>query len=314
MKYAIGVDIGGMSIKTGLVDQNGAIVDTRRTVTARNSETDVKNIVSDIKRLLEKNRLTEKDISGIGVGCPGAVSATTGIIDVFPNLGWYKVPLVEMIKKEIDVPVKISNDANVAALAETVYGVAKGYKNVIMFTLGTGVGGGIIIDGKLYEGNDGKGAELGHSTLILDGIPCSCGRTGCVECYVSATALIRQTKEEMLKNCDSLMWKICDGDIEKVDGKTAFDGEKEGDASAARVVNTYCKYLAESMMNMFNVFRPEAFVLGGGICAQGKNLTDRLKAYCKEHDYGYKLAPEVEILTAKLQNDAGIIGAALLVQ
>lgn len=311
---SVGVDIGGMSIKTGLVDENGCIVDSKRSITAKNSEADVKNIVSDIKALLKSHGLSGNDVVGVGIGCPGAVSPEKGVVDIFPNLGWYKVPLVQMIKKEFDIPVRISNDANVAVLAENVYGAAKGYKNVIMFTLGTGVGGGVVIDGKLYKGNDGKGAELGHSTLILGGIPCTCGRTGCIECYVSATALIRQTKAAMNQNPDSAMWNLCNGDLNNVSGKTAFDAEKAGDKAAKEVVDTYCVYLAESMMNMFNIFRPEAFILGGGISSQGENLTKRLKAYCSEHFYGYKLAPEVDILTAKLKNDAGIIGASLLVR
>lgn len=311
---SVGIDIGGMSIKTGLVDENGLIIDSKRSITSKDSKIDVGNIVSDIKTLLHSHSLSEHDIAGIGIGCPGAVSPEKGIVDVFPNLGWYNVPLVEMIKKEFNLPVRISNDANAAVLAETVYGAAKGFKNVIMFTLGTGVGGGVVIDGKLYEGNDGKGAELGHSTLILGGIPCACGRSGCIECYVSATALIRQTKDAMKNNPDSKLWRICNDNIENVNGKAAFDGEMAGDSTAKQVVDTYCKYLSESMMNMFNIFRPEAFILGGGISAQGDNLTKRIKNYCEEHFYGYKLAPKVEILTAKLGNDAGIIGASLLIR
>ncbi|MBE7087482.1 MAG: ROK family protein, partial [Clostridiales bacterium] len=180
-------------------------------------------------------------------------------------------------------------------------------------TLGTGVGGGVIIDNKLFEGHLSKGTEVGHTTLILDGEPCSCGRNGCVEAYVSATALIRQTKSEMMANKDSLMWDSVNGDIEAVNGLTAFENAKKGDASAEKVVSNYVKYLSEAMMNFFNIFRPEAFILGGGVSAQGDYLLNRVRKYCEDHDYGFKNSPKVELLIATLGNDAGIIGAASLV-
>jgi glucokinase len=178
--------------------------------------------------------------------------------------------------------------------------------------LGTGVGGGIIIDNKLFEGGFSRGAELGHITLFLDGEPCSCGRRGCIEAYASATALIKQTKVAMENDKNSAMWAFVNGDINNVDGRTAFECSKQGDKTAEKIVDTYVYYLAESMLNMFNIFRPEAFILGGGISAQGDYLVNKLKAYCEKFDYGYKRAPRTEIVTAKLGNDAGIIGAAAL--
>jgi glucokinase len=193
-----------------------------------------------------------------------------------------------------------------------IYGAAKDYNIAVMFTLGTGVGGGIIIDKKLFEGGFSRGAELGHTTLFLDGEPCTCGRKGCIECYTSATALINQTKKAMLNDKQSKMWQYTDNDLEKVDGRTAFECSKQGDASAIKVVDTYVYYLAESMLNMFNIFRPDAFILGGGISGQGDYLVSKLKEYCEKFDYGYKRAPKTEILIATLGNDAGIIGAAAL--
>jgi glucokinase len=267
-----------------------------------------------ISALLEEFSLTAKDIRGIGVGCPGAVSRETGVVIFPPNLNWENVPLAKELKKYFDVEIVISNDANVAALGETIYGVAKDYSTAIMFTLGTGVGGGIVIDNKLFEGGWSRGAELGHVTLYLDGKPCTCGRNGCLERYVSATALIEQTKTEMLKNKDSKMWEFVSGDIDKVDGKTAFECSKLGDESANKVVDTYVKYLGEGMLNMFNIFRPEAFILGGGVSAQGDYLVDKVKAYCEKFEYGYKKAPATDILVATLGNDAGIIGAAALLK
>lgn len=313
MKYAIGIDIGGMSIKAGLVDENGVIVRKNSVKSAATADKVIENMAGQINALLKEEGLDIKEVGGIGIGCPGAISGYTGVVDILPNLGWYKVPLVDKMKKYFDTEIRLSNDANVAALAEAIYGCAKGYNDCIMFTLGTGVGGGIIINKRLYEGMDCKGAELGHATLVLDGEPCTCGRNGCIETYISATALIRQTKAAMNKNPNSAMWQSVGRDVEKVDGKTAFECAKKGDLAAEGVVSVYIKYLAESMMNMMNIFRPEVFILGGGICGQGNYLINRVKDYCEKFSYGYKNCPKPEIRTAVLGNDAGIIGAAALI-
>ncbi len=180
-----------------------------------------------------------------------------------------------------------------------------------MITLGTGVGGGIVIDGKLYEGTDGKGAELGHTSLIYNGLPCSCGRKGCLEMYASATALIRQTKEAMKNDKNSLLWnevKILDD----VNGKTVFDAAKKGDKTSEAVIDQYVSYLGEGLLNMCNIFRPECIVLSGGIAKQGKLLTDKLTKYMEAQGYGYPYAPKTEIAIANLGYNSGIIGAASL--
>ena len=310
---AIGVDIGGMTIKVGLVDENGKIIGENRVKTAKTADRCLDNLFLQIRTLLNENNLTEKDIRGIGVGCPGLVDVEKGIVEHLPNLGWKRVPLVALLKEKFRTEIRISNDANVATLGEVLFGAAKGYDSAVMFTLGTGVGGGIVINGKLYEGGKGRGAELGHTTLIMNGAPCTCGRNGCVEVYVSATALIGQTKAAMLADGDSEMWKYVGGDIDAVDGRTAFECEKKGDPAAKRVVDNYVTYLSESIMNMLNIFRPPVFILGGGISKEGKNLTERVTAYLEEFSYGYKFAPKTKIVTATLGNDAGIIGAAALV-
>lgn len=312
--YAIGIDIGGMSIKVGLVNEMGEIILQSRIKTADSPKKCIDNMVIQINDLLKEKNITIKDILGIGIGCPGAVTSETGVVGFLPNLGWNDVPLAKMLKEHFDVSIKISNDANVAALGEVIYGSAKDYNSAIMFTLGTGVGGGIIIDKKLYEGNLSRGAEIGHTTLFLDGEQCSCGRRGCIECYTSATALIKQTKNAMLENKDSKMWDFVQGDIEKTDGRTAFECSKNGDKTAKKVIDTYVYYLGESILNMLNIFRPEVFIIGGGISAQGDYLMDKLQAYCEKFEYGYKGAPKTPIIKATLGNDAGIIGAAALLK
>ena len=312
MKKYIGVDIGGMSIKIGLVNEEGNLLAKTVVKTESDAESVIKTLGESLVRFLKENGLTEKDIEGVGIGCPGAITGATGVVEYSNNLGWKNVRLVDGLKKYLDSQYKISNDANVAALGEVIFGAAKGYSDVVMFTLGTGVGGGIIIDKKLYEGNESKGAELGHAVLVLGGEECTCGRKGCIEAYCSASALIRDTKRAMLADTESKLWEYANNDINNVNGRTAFAMARENDESAMKVVENYVMYLSESIMNYCNIFRPEAFVLGGGICGEGKFLIDKVVAYCEKRHYGYQGTPAVKIITATLGNDAGIIGAAAL--
>ena len=311
--YAIGIDIGGMSVKVGLVDGNGKIVFKNTRKTAQTAEELVKNAAEQIEDILKGTSFTIKDIRGIGIGSPGIIDSKHGIVKAACNLPFTDFNIVKEFKKYFKTKIKVSNDANVAALGETIFGCAHSYDNSVMFLLGTGVGGGIVIDRKLYEGGSSMGAELGHITLVEDGVPCNCGRKGCIEAYCSATALMRQTKEKMLEDKSSNMWQYVGGDIEKVSGLTAFDCEKTGDKSAREVVDNFVKHLSNAIMSMVNIFRPQAVILGGGVSAQGENLSKRVKEYCEKYDYGYAGTPKPEILIASLGNDAGIIGAASLV-
>ncbi len=312
--YSIGVDIGGMSIKIGIVDEFGKILYKTSFKTDKNPIVAIDNIAKQIKNLLSENNISINNVIGIGIGCPGAVNGKTGTIDFLPNLDWENIDISKKLKAYFNIDIKISNDANVAALGEAIYGSAKEFNSVVMFTLGTGVGGGIIIDKKLFEGEFSRGAELGHTTLVLDGEECTCGRKGCVECYTSATALIKQTKLAMKQNKSSKMWEYVNNDINSVDGKTAFECAKRGDETANRVVDKYIYYLGESILNVLNIFRPNAFIIGGGISNAGDYLIDKLNDYCKKASYGYKNAPKTQIIQASLGNDAGIIGASLLVR
>ncbi len=309
--YCIGVDIGGMSVKVGVVDRDGNIVKKDRVVT------DVKGghfkIIDDIAKLIQSMvDVKDREFLGIGIGCPGAINSATGTVDRAYNLEWESVPLAELLARYINKPIKVSNDANVAALGEATFGVGRMYSDTIFLTLGTGVGGGIVIDNKLYEGNESKGGELGHMVIELGGEKCTCGRRGCLEAYCSATALIRDTKKMMERDRNSLMWKYSPT-LDEVDGKTAFECSKQGDGAACAVVDNYVKYLGEGMLNFANIFRPQAIILGGGVCAQGDYLIYKLKDYCKDRNYGFFGTPRFDILTAQLGNDAGIVGAAALI-
>ncbi|MDE7405866.1 MAG: ROK family glucokinase [Clostridiales bacterium] len=309
--YCVGVDIGGMSIKVGVVDKHGKILKKDKVVTdvAGGPHKIINDISNVIKSLVD---ISDRDFLGVGIGCPGAINSARGTVDRAFNLNWHHVALVDDLARTINRHIKVSNDANVAALGEAMFGVGRTYTDTIFLTLGTGVGGGIVLNGKLYEGNESKGAEMGHMVLVVDGEPCSCGRRGCMEAYCSATALIRETKKAMLADKNSAMWKFSPN-LDDVDGRTAFECSKQGDASANAVVDYYVKYLGEGMLNFANIFRPQAIILGGGVCAQGDYLIYKLKDYCKDRNYGFADTPRFDILTAQLGNDAGIIGAAGLI-
>lgn len=307
----IGVDVGGMSIKVGAVKDNGEIIFKDSIVT---DSSNVDLFLADIDKIVSKTVDSLKDkyeIKGIGFGIPGLVDNEEGTILKMANIKGKELKLRDKLS-HLNLPIYLSNDANVATLAEQKFGSAKGYSDVIMLTLGTGVGGGMIINNKLYEGYQGKGAELGHIMLILNGRSCGCGRKGCLETYASASGLLKSTKEYMEKYKDSLMWEYCDNDINKVNGLTSFECAKKGDKAANLLIDEYVMYLGEGMLDFCNIFRPQVIVIGGGISNQGDYLKDKLQNYLKEHNYGYEGAPETKVMIASFKNDAGIIGAASL--
>lgn len=310
--YAIGIDLGGTTVKAGLVEDGKILVKSSIKTGAKRPYGEViGDIAEQVKKLAQSANVDFKDVASVGVGCPGAVTGETGVVSYSCNLNWKGVPLGGELSSLLGVPVKVTNDANAAALGEAKFGAGKNYSDVIFLTLGTGVGGGIVLGGKLYEGNESKGAEVGHMVIKTGGRRCACGRRGCFEVYASATALVRLTRAAMRKNPDSIMRKIAEEEG-GADGRTAFEAEKLGDKAAAKVIDEYVGSLAEGIMNFCNIFRPQAIVIGGGVSAQGHNLTDRITAVCERGDYGYKGTPKVEILPATLGNDAGIIGAAAL--
>lgn len=311
--YYIGVDLGGTNIAVGIVTEQGAIKAKKSIKTGANRpfEDIFRDMADCIMTLLSEQKVSLDEIKSIGIGTPGSVNTEKGVLVYANNFKYgHNVPMRELLQKYIDKPVYLGNDANVAALGEVVSGAAKGVKNAVMITLGTGVGGGIVIDGKIYEGQHSAGAELGHMMLIHDGEQCSCGRKGCWEAYASATALIRQTKRAMLEHPESIMNQMATQDT--VSGRTAFDAMRKGDKVARDVVDKYIIYIAEGLVDIINIFRPEVLIIGGGICNEGDTLLVPLKKFVKEHVYGGDRNPEQVIEIAKLGNDAGIIGAALV--
>lgn len=309
---AIGIDIGGTSIKGAAVDSNGRVYEkfSMPFIKGEPGEITIRKLAEIVKEYISAQSL-EKKIIGIGIGSPGTLDIKNGIVNYANNLGWNELHVADIMHETLPYPIRLTNDANAASFGEAKFGAGKAYETVIMLTLGTGVGGGIIINGKLFEGNEGKGGELGHTVIVADGEPCTCGRKGCLEAYASATALIRETKKAMQANKRSLMWKICP-DIDMVGGKVSFEAAKNGDEAANKVIDNYVKYLGEGILNFCNIFRPNVIVLSGGVANAGPFLFDKVNEYIKERNYGYKSTPEVKVVPAELGYDSGKIGAAAL--
>ncbi len=312
--YKLGVDLGGTNIVAGVVDDKYRIVSIakRKTNLPRPAQEIIDDIITVTFEAIEAAGITADDIDGYGIGCPGSIDHETGAVPYSNNLEFYDLPLGELLLEKTGKKFYIENDANAAAYGEYIAGAGKGTKNFIAITLGTGVGGGIIIDGKIYSGTNGAGGELGHSVIQMGGQACTCGRFGCWEAYASATALVRQTKQAMMRYKDSKMWDICDGDIENANGVTAFKAKRLGDRGGTMVVDEYIRYVAVGIANVLNIFQPDIICIGGGISKEGEYLTDPLNEYVEGENYARHSKIKTVIKTADLGNDAGIIGAAYL--
>ena len=312
--YYIGIDLGGTNIAVGLVNEDGKIV-AKKSVPTRNersSEEIIKDMALTAIDVVKENGYSMDEVVSIGVGSPGSVDKDNGVVISANNLNFLNTNIRKGIQEYVNKPVYIDNDANCAAWAEAVAGAAKGVKHSVMITLGTGVGGGIVVDGKLYSGFNFFGGELGHMVIAADGEQCNCGRKGCWERYSSATALIRITKEHAEKDKNSLIWKLVEEEG-KFSGRTAFNAARQGDAAGKAAVAEYLKYLSIGLANVISIFQPEILVIGGGVSNEGKDLFEPVteltfaQKYTKSED-----VKQTKIVKAMLGNDAGIVGAALL--
>ena len=307
--YRIGIDLGGTNIAVGVVNAQYEIISHHSvpTLAQRSAEEVIRDMGDAVETVLAKAGLTAADCESIGIGSPGTCDSEKGIVARAYNLGWFNVPICEMLRERFGIPARLSNDANCAALAETVAGAAIGCKNMVLITLGTGVGGGIIIDGKIYAGMRSAGAELGHTLLVLDGEQCSCGRRGCWETYASATALIRQAEKAAAEHPESLL-----AQVEQMTGLAVFQAADKGDAAAQAVIDRYCVYVAAGFTDLVNSLAPEMILLGGGISRQGERILAPIREYVVNNCFGQKNGAVPVIAAAKLGNEAGIIGAAAL--
>ncbi|MBE6797253.1 MAG: ROK family glucokinase [Ruminococcaceae bacterium] len=312
--YWLGIDLGGTNIATGVVDENYNIIGRGKVKTNRAGRTP-DDIADDMAKAvfmaIEDAGIDKSEIVAMGIGSPGSIVPETGTVAVANNLGFKNLPLCQMLKDRTGFDFYIENDANAAAYGELLAGAGRGKKNFVAITLGTGVGGGIIIDGKIFSGFNHAGGEVGHTVIVQNGEQCACGRQGCWEAYASASALIRQTKFAMIKDPTSVMWEIA-GTIENVNGLTAFDAMRRQDETAKKVVDQYIEYIAVGLVNMINIFQPEVICIGGGVSKEGDTLIKPIKSYARLDRYSKNVATQTEIKTAELGNDAGIIGAAFL--
>lgn len=312
--YFLGIDLGGTNIAVGVVNEQYEIIGGagRKTNLPRPAEEILDDMAAAAKEAVANAGLELSDISGCGIGSPGSVDPIKGIVCRSNNLKFNMLPLKEMMEARLGVICLVQNDANAAALGEMLCGAGKGSDSFIAITLGTGVGGGIIINNRMLTGTNFAGGELGHTVIDANGQKCTCGRKGCWETYASATALIRQTEQKMQECPDSKMWEIAKANGGKVNGLTAFDAMRAGDAAGTDVVNRYCEYVAIGVTNMVNIFQPDILCIGGGVSKEGETLLGPIRDYVAKNRYSKNIDKQTVIKAAELGNDAGIIGAAFL--
>lgn len=314
MKYYIGIDLGGTNIAAGVVTEEKYLMAKHSvpTLAWRSFEDIVADMASLTLTAIENAGLEQKDISCVGIGVPSSIHPVTGNVVFANNLNWVDKPLISEFQKHISLPVFLGNDADCAALGEAFAGSARDYDNVLMLTLGTGVGGGLIMNKKLFSGGTKLGFEPGHICLVYNGLPCTCGQRGCFEVYASCTGLIRQTIEAIAQYPTTEMKKLCDNNFDKVSARTAFDAARLGDMAALQVVDTYTSYVAAGAASLINVLRPDVLIIGGGLSNEGDYLLKPLNKKIKAFIYASDIVAPPNAIRATLGNDAGIIGATLL--
>ncbi len=311
LNYYIGIDLGGTNIVAAVVDEHGTIYG--RAGKKTNAPRPYQEILTDMaecaKEAAKESGISFDDIKSVGIGCPGAIEKSTGMIEYSNNLDFFNVPVVSFMEDLLGKKVYVENDANAAAWGEYLAGCGKGTNSMVMITLGTGVGGGVVENGRLVTGAYGKGAELGHTVISMNGEKCTCGRRGCFEAYASATALIRMTKEAMKQNRKSDMWEIAKKKLANVNGQTAFLSK---DGTGKAVLRQYLEQLSEGVVNLVNIFQPEVICIGGGISNAGEKILKPVQNAIKKKSYARYGKQQTVAQIAKLANDAGLIGAALL--
>lgn len=312
--YYIGIDLGGTGAKAGIVAENGTIIakDSVPTKGIEGYEAIVEAMAKLALKVVDEAGVSLDEIKAVGIGCPGSIDDKNGVVYYSNNIVMKNAPICAEMKKYIDKPIYIGNDANCAALGEFINLGDDSIENFVAITLGTGVGGGVIIGKKLYTGFNGVAGELGHINLRFGGEACTCGRNGCWEAYASATTLIRDTERAAKANPDSQVASMIAQNGGKANGIIPFEAAKAGDAVGKTLVDNYIQYVGEGLVDIINIFQPSVIAIGGGICNQGDNLLMPLREYVYPRVYGAGLVPATEIVIAKLGNDAGIIGAAFL--
>lgn len=313
-QYTIGIDIGGTSIKIGIISQDGVIHDKWEiaTNTGDGGKFIVSDIWSSVEEKLQLNKIEKHSVLGIGIGAPGFINTTTGVVHEAVNIGWKDFQLASQFKKLADLPVYAANDANVAALGENWKGAGKQANNLIAVTLGTGVGGGIIANGQILSGENGTAGEIGHITVDPNGYRCNCGRKGCLETITSATGMVRQAMEQMKENPHSDLATHYD-QSGQITAKDIFDLAKKGDVLCNQIINHTADILGSVIANIAAITNPAKVLIGGGVSQAGDQLIPLINKYFHEYALG-RLSDVCEMKATELGNDAGMIGAAFLVK
>ncbi len=314
MRHFVGIDLGGTNLKAGVTDENGVLLckESIKTRADRKAAEIVRDMGYLAQNVIASAKLSPDRIAAIGVGSPGTPDNRAGVLLYANNLPFLNVPMRSEIRKIVDRPVFLENDANVAALAESVTGAAADVPDSITVTLGTGVGGGIILDHRIHGGFNHAAGEIGHFVLVQGGEPCTCGRRGCFETVCSATGLVRETVAAARLHPESRIHQVVGGDLSRVSARTAFEAARLGDAVAQRVVDRYLELLAEGLANLVNLLMPQVLVIGGGVCNEGDALLVPLRSQVDHLGYYGPGVAKTEIRLAKMGNDAGIVGAAMM--
>lgn len=313
-QYTLGIDLGGTNTVAGIVTSDGTLlvsisIPTRQT----DSDSVLNGIVAASKQAMQTAGVHKQDLSAVSVGVPGLIASRNGPVVFAPNVGWKNTDPIPFLKKIFGVPVILGNDGACAALGEAIAGSGRKYRNIVMLTLGTAVGGGVVFDGKLFQGFGAFGGELGHIPLKRRGAaPCSCGRHGCFQQYASGFALTWQTQKIAQAHHESLIWELCDHDLEKIDGRTAFLAATQGDPMGRGIVERYIEDLSEGISGLVNIFRPDAFVIGGGVSKEGDALFNPLNKKVFDLCYASEIIGAPPVIPAVLGDLAGVTGAGLL--
>ena len=311
--YYLGIDLGGTNVAAAVVDEEGVILGKASLPTPRDvpAYQVADQMAAASAAAVEKAGLSMGDIASVGIGSPGTIEPDTGVIRYWSNLDFRNVPLASLVEERLHKDIYLENDANAAALGEFAAGAARGSSSMVAITLGTGIGGGAVLGGKLYTGFNYAGMEVGHFVIEHGGRQCTCGRKGCFEAYCSATALIKRTRQVMEEHRDSKLWELA-GTLEGVNGRTPFDAAALGDAAGGMIIDEYVDYLGCGVASLVNIFQPEVFCIGGGPSAQGETLMAPVRYILNREDYARNSVHRTRLVRAALGNDAGIIGAALL--
>ncbi len=310
-KVYLGIDLGGSNISVALANAAGKIIrfDRIETLAHRGPEQVIDRIIKFTKQLQKSENILSSALQAVGVGVPGVLDYANGVVRFSPNLpGWINIPLRQKLRLAFNKTVVVDNDANVAAYGEKWQGAGKKYNHVVVYTLGTGVGGGIILDGKIFHGCCGGAGELGHTTILPDGPPCGCGNRGCLEALASGTAIGRAGREVLQNGHNSHLRKLCEDQPERITAKMVFQAARMGDTAAKEIIRRTGKYLGIAIAGIINLLNPEIIIIGGGVSISGRDLLPHVKTEVKKRTMK-ALHDCTKIVTAELADKAGVFGA-----